>query len=160
MNQEQPPRFYFALPRLLAKMRGADASRAEQNNFEAWAANLAIYLISYFYFLGLIPAPAGGLLRLAAFVALAFVVWIFWLLVLYLNSLILKLARILGGFHATPTRRGQSVLIVIVTTAMATGLLQYGSWLGELGAIWLVATAMNLTAAVILALTNGEPTRP
>src|SRR5690349_16918340 len=89
MNQTPPPRFYFALPRLLAKLRGGDSARAEQNSVEAWSANLAIYLISYLYFAGFIPAFAGWWLRPLIFVALAFLVWLFWLLVLFVNSLIL-----------------------------------------------------------------------
>jgi len=159
MNEPHSPRFYFALPRLLAKMRGSHASRAEQNSVEAWLANFAIYLISYLYFAGLIPELDGRLLRLVIFVALAFAVWLFWLLTLYLNSLILKLIRSFGLLGAIPIRRGQAVLIGIAATAMALALVQRESLAGEVGAIWLVATTMNLIAAAILALTNDEATR-
>lgn len=152
MNQ---PRFYFALPRLLAKLRGGDATRAEQNSVEALSAHLAIYLISYLYFAGFIPAFAVWPVRLLIFLALAFFVWLFWLIVLYLNSLVLKVIR----FRSLPTRRGQSVLIATVTTAMAVVLLQRGPVSAEIGAIWLTATAMNLAAAAVLALSNGEPAR-
>jgi hypothetical protein len=95
-------------------------------------------------------------MRAFIFVALAFLVWLFWLLVLYLNSLILKLARSLGLFRSLPIRRGQSILIATVTTAMAVALALRNSFVSEVGAIWLIATALNLVAALILAFNNGD----
>jgi len=159
MNQSESPRFYFALPRLLAHWRGGDASRAEKNGGEAWAANLAIFAISYLYFARFVPARASWWLSGLMFVALAFLVWLFWLLMLYLNSLILKLLHGLGLLRSLPMRRGQGVLIVTTTVAMAAALVQSDSFAGEIGALWLTATAMNLIAAVILALSNGKPAR-
>src|SRR2546421_2121895 len=85
------PRFYFALPRFLAKLRGGDTRRAEKKGVEAWMANFAIYAISYLYFAGFIRDALTWWLRGLLFVALAFLVWLFWLLVLYVNWLILKL---------------------------------------------------------------------
>jgi len=161
MNQviRSTPRFSFALPRLLAKLRGSDAGRAEQNGAEAWFGNAAIYAISYLYFAGFIPEIPSSWQRGLMLIALAFLVWLFWLLVLYLNSLILNSLHHLGLFRSLPRRRGQGILIATATTAMALALLQRGSFAGELGAIWLTATAMNLLAALILALTHGEPAR-
>jgi hypothetical protein len=160
MNQARSPRFYFALPRLLAKMRGGDPIRAEQNSVEAWGANLAIYLISFLYFAGFIPFFDSWWARALIFVALAFVLWLFWLVVLYVNSLILKFLSSFGLLRSLPIRRGQCVLIATTATAMAVALLQRGALGAEIGAIWLVAIAMNLVAATILAFRNGEPARP
>jgi hypothetical protein len=159
MTEQQSPRFYFALPRLLAKWRAADAGRAEQNGFEAWFANLAIYLISFLYFAGLIPDFDSWWARGLILVALAVLVCLFWLLVLSLNSLILKLLHSCGLFRALPVRRGQGVLIAAVATAMAVALLNRGPLVSEIGAIWLTATAMNLGAAAILAFNHGDPAR-
>jgi len=159
MTEHRSPRFYFALPRLLAKWRGGDAGRAEQNGLEAWCANLAIYLISFLFFAGLIPDLDGWWGRLPILVVLAFLVCLFWLLVLYLNSLILKLLHACGLFRALPIRRGQAVLIGSAATAMAVALLGRGPLVSEIGAIWLTATAMNLAAAAILALNHGDPAR-
>ena len=159
MNQiiRPTPRFYFALPRLLAKLRGGDAGRAEQNGPEAWFGNAVIYAVSYLYFAGFIPQLLPWWERGLILIALAFLIWLFWLLVLYLNSLILKLLNSLGFIRSLPRRRGQGVLIATATTTMAIALLQRGSFAGEIGTIWLVATAMNLLAALTLALTHGEP---
>jgi hypothetical protein len=160
MNQTTTPHFYFALPRLLAKLRGGDSIRAEKNSVEAFSANLAIYVISYLYFAGFVPAVDLWPLRFLIFVALGFFVWLFWLLALFVNSLILELLRSIGLLRSLPVRRGQAVLLVMTATAMAIALLQRDALAAEIGAIWLVATALNLVAATILAFTNGEPARP
>jgi hypothetical protein len=161
MNESHrlPVRFYFALPRLLAMLRGGDARRAEQNGTEAWVAGIATYVISYLFFAGFVPDTLGWGLRGLTLAGLAFLVWLFWLLALYVNSLILKLLRGLGLFHTIPPRRGQSILIATTVTAMALGLLQAGPLVGELAAIWLIAVAMNLAAAMILAFRDGDGVR-
>jgi hypothetical protein len=161
MNESHrlPTRFYFALPRLLAMLRGGDPERAEQNSAEAWVAGVATYIISYVFFAGFIPDTTAWWVTGLMLLALAFLVWLFWLLMLYLNSLILKLLHALGLFRSLPARRGQSVLVGTTATVMALGLLERGSLAGELGAIWLIALVMNLSAAVILAFRNGDRAR-
>lgn len=158
MNESHhlPVRFYFALPRLLAMLRGGDPRRAEQNGTEAWAAGIATYVISYLFFAGFVPDTIDSWLQGLTFFVLAFLVLLFWLLALFLNSLILKLLRGLGLFRTIPARRGQSLLVGTTITAMAFGLLQRGSLSGEFGAIWLIAVAMNLAAAMILAFRDGD----
>ena len=141
MNQQRQPRFYFALPRLLAKIRGGDSIRAEQNSVEAWSANFAIYLVSYLYFAGFVPALDRWWLRSLIFVALAFLVWLFWLLVLFVNSLILKLLRGFGLLRSLPIRRGQALLLGITATAMAIALLERGGAATEIGAMTHAAVA-------------------
>lgn len=156
MNALPSPRFYFALPRLLALFRHGDSSRGEMNGAEAWAGSIAVFVLSYLFFASLILDRVRGWLAIAAGGALPFLVLLFWLLALYVNSLILKLGRACGLFRALPQRRGQAVLIGITATAMSLQLLQRGALPGEAGAIWLVAVALNLAAAVILAVRNGN----
>lgn len=159
MNQLPSPSFYFSLPRLLAKFRGGDTARAEKNATEAWAASLAVYAISYLYFADFVSDALRWWMRALIFMALAFLVWLFWLLVFYLNSLLLKLVHSLGLFRSLPMRRGQSVLIATTATAMAIALVQRDSFASEVGAVWLIATALNLVAAMILAFNNGDHAR-
>ena len=159
MNEQTSPRFYFALPRLLAKIRGGDGTRAEKNAVEASISSFAIYAISYLYFAAFIPAELAGWLRVFIFIALAFLVVVFWLLVLQVNSLILTLARSMGLFRSLPQRHGQGVLIATAVTTMAAALARRDSIVSELGVIWLIATAMNLVAAMILAFSNGPSAR-
>jgi hypothetical protein len=157
MNTLDPsrPQFYFALPRALAMMRGADDRRAENNGTEAMFGSVAIYLINYLFFAQFVPATFPYWQRALWLVGLVFLTWFFWLLVLYLNSLIIKLLRHIGVFRTIPIRRAQSILLCTWATAMAFDLLDRGSWIGEVAAIWLVAVAMNLAASAVLAFRHG-----
>ena len=159
MNELRNPRFYFALPRLLALLRHGDTRRAELNGGEAWAGNVAIFVVSYLFFARFIPGDLVWWLAPLALIVLAVLVLLFWLLALFLNSLLLKLLRSLGLFRMLPARRGQAVLVVITTTAMAVQLVECGSLSSEIGAIWLVAVALNMGAAIILAIQNGNRVR-
>ena len=161
MNTLDPgrPNFYFALPRLIAMMRGANGGRAEINGAEAWVGNVAIYLVNYLFFAQFIPAGLPLWQRTLLLAAVVFLVWLFWLLVLYLNSLIINLLRQAGLFRSIPTCRAQSVLLGTWATAMAFDLLDRGSWIGEAASIWLAAVAMNLAAAAVLAFRHGGRNR-
>ena len=156
VNKPRPPRFYFALPRLLAAFRHGDSSRAEMNIVEAWAGSGAIFVVSYLFFAGLILDYLAGWAAIAAALALPFVVCLFWLFVLHLNSLILKLLRAGGLFPGLPQRRGQAILLGTITSAMALLLLQGGAFAREIATLWLVAVGLNLLAAVILVVRNGK----
>jgi hypothetical protein len=144
------PRFYFSLLRLLAGLRGGDARRAENNWGEACLAGIAFYLVSYLFFVQWVPAELRVWQRTLLFVVLIFFVWLFWLVVLYLNSLVIRFLQLGGVFRAIPIRRAQSVLLGISASAMALSLVQGGSWPAEIGAIWMISVAMNLIAAAIL----------
>ena len=159
MNELRTPRFYFALPRLLALLRRGDTRRAELNGGEAWAGNVAIFIVSCLFFARFIPGDLVWWLAALAVITLPVLVLLFWLLALFLNSLLLKLVRSFGLFRMLPARRGQAVLVVTTTTAMAVQSVQGGSFSGEIGAIWLVAVALNMGAAIILAFQNGNRVR-
>jgi hypothetical protein len=156
MNKSNNRQFYFSLFRVLATLRGGDARRAENNGFEAWLVGLMMYAIHYLFFATLfIPSHLPPWLTALLFVVLAFCVWLFWLLLLYINSVIIKFLHLCGFFRALPIRRAQSILCGILTTAMACVLLRSSPAPRELGAIWLVAVAMNLAAAAVLAFRDA-----
>jgi hypothetical protein len=156
MNRIGTRQFYFSLFRLLALFRGGDARRAESNGFEAWLLGLMIYSIQYLFFITLLlPSALGPWQTMLVLVANAFWVWLFWLLLLYINSVIIKALHVCGLLRAIPIRRAQSILWGICTTAMACALLKGSPASRELGAIWLVAVAMNLAAAVVLAFSDA-----
>lgn len=159
MNKSKLPRFYFALPRLLAALRGGDAQRAEQNGGEAWIASILIFLVTFFFLAQAIPEDCGVILTALLVILLAFAGWLLWLLVLHLNSLVINALRSAGLIGSLPTRRAQGVLIGITVTAMAAQLLQNRGWPAELAAVWLIAVAMNLSAAAILAFRHGKRPR-
>lgn len=156
MNKNDKRQFYFSLLRVIAMLRGGDARRAESNGFEAWLVGLIIYSIHYLFFATLfIPSDLEPWLTALLLVALMFWIWLFWLLLLYINSVIINVLHACGLFRAIPTRRVQSILWGISTTAMAGVLLKSSLSLRELGAIWLVAVAMNLISAVVLAFSDA-----
>ena len=159
MNEPRSPRFYFALLRLLALLRGGDSRRAEMNGAEAWAGSVAIFLISYLFFADRFGQQWPWWLKTLALVALPFFVLVFLLFALFLNTLILKALQLVGALRSLPPRRGQAVLIGFATTAMALQLFRSGSLTGEIAAIWLVAVAMNLAAAIVLAVRHGNAVR-
>jgi len=156
MNKSDKRQFYFSLLRVIAMFRGGDARRTESNPFEAWLIGLMIYSVHYLFFATLsIPSNLKPWLTALLLVALAFWIWLFWLLLLYFNSIIIKALRVCGLFRAIPTRRAQSILWGISTTAMGCALLESGPAPRELGAIWLVAVAMNMVSAMILAFSDA-----
>jgi hypothetical protein len=159
MNEttDKGPQFYFSLLRFIAMLRGGDARRSESNAVEAWLVGLVIYLIHYLFFATqLVLSQFAPWLSALLLIAVAFWVWLFWLLLLYINSVLIKLLYLCGLFRAIPIRRAQSILWGIVTTAMACSFLQASGWVRELGAIWLVAVGMNLVSAVLLAFRNAS----
>jgi hypothetical protein len=156
MNKSDKRQFYFSLLRVIAMLRGGDAKRAESNGFEAWLIGLTMYSIHYLFFATLfIPSKLEPWLTALLLIALAFWIWLFWLLLLYINSVIIKVLHMCGLFRTIPTRRAQSILWGILTTAMACALLKSSPSLRELGAIWLVAVVMNLASAVVLAFSDA-----
>lgn len=160
LNRPPPkPTFYFALFRLLTLLRGGDARRGENNAFEAMVAGTAIYLISYLFFTRFIPNDLRLWKTALLLGAVVFFVLLFWLVVLYFHSLIIRFLGAFGMFQAIPLRRAQSILVVIWASAMAGDLLRRGSWMAEIAAIWLIAVTMNLAAAALLALRNGDNER-
>jgi hypothetical protein len=152
---DRGPRFYFSLLRLMAMLRGGDATRSENNGAEAWVAGIATYLVSYLFFAQFVPADLRFWQTSLLLAGLAFLVWLFWLLALYLNSLIIGFLRLSGFFRGIPARRAQSILLATTATGMSVQLLQRGGWPTEIAAIWLIAVAMNLAATAVLAFRNG-----
>ena len=102
---ERRAQFYFSLPRLVAKICGGDPRRAETNALEAWTGSLIFYLISYVFFAAqFIPTGLPRWQTALLLVAVAFFVWLFWLLLLYINSLIIKMLQLCGLFRTIPIR--------------------------------------------------------
>lgn len=148
---------YFALFRLLRKMRGRSAARSESNVMELSIAGSVVFVISYLFAASLLWPKSPWWERTITLSLLVPAVWIAWLMLLYLHSLVVKLCWAIGLSTDLPRNRIQSVLMGIVTTVLAAQLVASGSWLRWVGLIWIVAVACNLTAALLLALFNEEP---
>jgi hypothetical protein len=147
---------YFALPRFIEKLRGRSGVRSEANWVEAYLSGSVIYLISYLFAATLLLARLHFWQTAIALPVLLFAMWIFWLIVLYANSLIVKACWACGLCTDLPRNRIQSVLMGILTTVFAAQLMASGSWLRWIGALWIIGVALNLAAALLLALFDEE----
>jgi hypothetical protein len=148
--------YYFALPRLVRKFCGENARRAEGSWAEAHFVGVLVYLISYVFAARLVLLYLSPWALASALFGLLFAIWIFWLIILYLNSLIVKLCRRWDLFTDLSGNRIQSVLIAILTSIFAAELMASGLWLRWLGALWIGAVALNLAAAFLLAILYDE----
>ena len=147
---------YFALLRLLRKMRGRNAGRLEANSTELSIAGSVVFVISYLFAASLFWPKFPWWERAIALPLLVPAVWIAWLILLYLHSLVVELCWAIGLCTDLPRNRIQSVLMGIVTTVLAAQLVASGSCLRWVGLIWIAAVACNLTAALLLALFDEE----
>jgi len=152
----QPPGYYFSLPRLLTKWRGGDARRTEKSWREANTMGLAVFWISYLFFARLLPGGAAGWINLLVLPSLAFATFLFWLMALYLNSLIIKVIRGGGFMSGVSDSRAQVVLVAALTTVFAFCLLRTGSWIRVVGAIWIIGVVLNHIAAALLAGSHAD----
>jgi hypothetical protein len=143
--------FGFALPRLLARGRGREVRHAEWSGLEACGVGLLVFGINWVcaaHFLPLFVRPL--ILRIIVFVALPVLLWVAFLLLYYLVSLVIRLLRRFGLYTATTNDPIQHLFFVFLTTLLALFLIRNGSppehWLGEL---WLGLLALNLVAVAI-----------
>jgi hypothetical protein len=147
----EPGKFYFALPRVLQLIRGRSVIRAESNWIEAYFPGVAIYLLSYLL-LAEVAAPRLSSASILWLLLLALGAWVLWLFVLYVNSVVIRALRRIGLFTTRSNSRAQNIIIGTETTIFAFVLANSATWLRVLGWIWLAIVALNLTAAVVLAV--------
>jgi hypothetical protein len=147
--------FYFALPRLLNRMRGATDEVSESNAAEAYLGSIGIFIITFVFGLQLFGERFSSWSVIAFDLVLVFAVWIFWLVVFYINSLIVKLLRACGLFRETPNRHAPDIFIGIVVAAMAYRLSTLHGWPGWVGLLCLCALGANFVAAMLLKLISN-----
>ena len=147
---EKPGGFYFSLPRLIARNLGRDYGQSENSWTEANVVGAAVHFISFLFLarLLIVSQDLGG--RLGLFVCLVPALLIFWMVVLYLISLLIKFLRQLGFFCNSSNSRAQTVIVMIMTSGFAVQLILHGGWMGLIGKVWLAAVAANLVAAIAL----------
>ncbi|MEP6808731.1 MAG: hypothetical protein ABI992_00685 [Chthoniobacterales bacterium] len=151
-------RFYFALPRLLARAGGGNDSAAETNWLEANVAGGLIHGIAYLFAAWLFLGGLRFWQQILLALPLAIFVWLAWLVILCLNAFLIRLLRACGLFRRIADDRAQSILINLMITAFAIQLLREGWWFGLAGTIWIVVLTLNLLAAIILAFLHRHET--
>lgn len=146
------PMFYFSLPRLVAKLCGRSAARAEDNWIEANVVGTAIFLISSLIAIRLLPDGLSRGTQLVLIVPVLVVTCLAWPLLLYGNSLLIRLLRACGVLRNLSDPRAQSAFVGITTSAFAFHLLTANGWTRFVGQAWLCVVFLNLLAALILAV--------
>ncbi len=154
-ERRDQPQFYFALPRLVASQLGWNAARTEGNWLEANIVGGFEHLIWYAFAAHALLHGMPAWEKIALLIPLVVCVWICWLLMIYLNSVFIRLLRVCGLLRDLSNARAQSVLLGIVTTGFAFYLSANASRLGILGVAWVVAVSLNLLAAAVLVVTDA-----
>ena len=156
---ESQPRYYFALPRLAARLSGGSARRSEQNWAEAAIAGTLVHAITFIFAARLLLPGRPAWQQLLLLLPLALLVWASWSLITYANALVIRAIRAAGFLRESPDRHLQSALVGIMTTLFAWQLVTAGSWMRLLGLVWIGLVVLNLAATAILALMHAEPAR-
>ena len=131
---------------------GQKFARTESNWAEANVAGILVQLVVSVFFFHVLLEDLARWKQLLLLVPLAMLVWLFWLVLFYINSLAIRLLRTLGFVQSLPDRYAQSFLVELTTTAFAAELLRSTSWARVVGAIWMTAVVLNLSAAALLTL--------
>jgi hypothetical protein len=150
--------YAFALPRLIARLAGRRARRAELSRWEAYGLGILVFGISCVFAARIIlPVVRLEVLQGLVLVLLPFAIWIAYLLLYFLNAQIVSLLRTLGLYSAPTNNPFQHIVIMSGTTLLAGLLLQDEcAWLKSLGIFWLVLLALNLLSIAVLKLLH-EP---
>jgi hypothetical protein len=150
--------YAFALPRLIARLAGRRARRAELSRWEAYGLGILVFGISCVFAARIIlPVVRLEVLQGLVLVLLPFAIWIAYLLLYFLNAQIVSLLRTLGLYTAPTNNPFQHIVIMSGTTLLAGLLLQDEcAWLKSLGIFWLVLLALNLLSIAVLKLLH-EP---
>lgn len=138
---------YFPLLQVIANTPSLIAA-------EAYFAGILFYLFSYTYAVSACIRSDWTIPeRTAAAIGLIVVVWVAWLLILYVNSLALRVC----GFHRrTPMHRAQHWLIITELTVVSAAYLPSHSFVRWIAFGWLALVALNLAASLFPKLFDRE----
>ena len=112
--------YAFALPRLIARVGGRRARRAELSRWEAYGLGILVFGISCVFVAHIllsIVRPAFA--QLLVLLLLPFAVWAAFLLLYYVNSLMTALLRRFGLYSAMTNNAFQHFVIISLTTLFA-----------------------------------------
>jgi hypothetical protein len=150
--------YAFALPRVIARLAGRKARRAEFSRWEAYGLGILVFGISCVMAARVIlPIVRQGVPRGLILLLLPFAIWLAYLLLYFVNARIVALLRKVGLYTAPTNKPFQHLVIMSGTTLFAAFLLQDEcAWLKSLGIFWIALLALNLLSIIILKLRH-EP---
>jgi hypothetical protein len=150
--------YAFALPRLVARLGGRKVRRAELSRGEAYGVGLLVFGIGcVFAARAILPVvrPLPWQLVIALF--MPFAIWIAFLLLYFVNWLIVAFLRRLDLYSGRTNNSFQHFVIISLITFLAFRLAQDESgWLKSLGIFWLGLVGANLFSIVILRILREE----
>ena len=157
LQESNRPGFGLSLPRMFLWLDGKDPRRAERSAIEAYAVGTFMYLLSYLSAAQLILQRIdSAALRLAGLILLLVIIWLFWLLLLYVNSILILLLRRIGLHKGLSNTASQSVLLTTLATIFAFYLARDDSWMGWLGLGWMFLVFLNLVSIALLRCVYGR----
>jgi hypothetical protein len=144
--------FWFALPRLLARLTGRKVRRAQWSAVEAYGLGWLVFLFPCVFFWREQLAVVRPIFwQIVLFVLIPLAVWIGWLLLYFFVWLLAGLLRQLGLFSRLTNNPLQSFFIILIVSVLALLFLRDEQfWLRSLGMFWLGLVALNFCAEVIL----------
>ncbi len=154
--QGSEPQFYFALPRLIAQLRGRNASRTENNWLEANIVGGTMHAIVFLFTARLLLSHLPAWQQVLLLLPVVLLVLLSWMLFFAFSKRLIHLLRAFGLFRNLPNFRLHSVIAGAVVTALAGQLVLAGSWMRVLGLVWIGAVLLNLVAAALLAATHAD----
>lgn len=149
-EKKRPTGFYFALPRLLNRWRGRPDQVSEACVVEAYFGSIGIFVVTYVLAWQLFAGRLAGWRTILTGALLVIAVWIFWLLVFYLNALVIKAFHVGGLFCETPNRDAQNIFVGLILAALAFPLSILHSWVRWIGVLCLLGLGANFLAMVVL----------
>jgi hypothetical protein len=151
-RETRPVGYAFALPRLVARLGGRKVRRARLSRWEAYGTGILVFGLSCAFAGRLVlPLVRPAFFQLLALLVLPFAMWVAWLLLYYVNSLIIAFFRKLGLYCALTNNPFQHVVIISLSTLLAALLVRDETgWMQLLGAFWMTLVALNLLSIVVL----------
>lgn len=143
--------YAFALPRLVSRLAGRKARRAEFSPGEAYGIGVLVFGMSCVFAARLLfPFVRPGVLQALFLCFLPFAIWVAFLILYYLNFLAVGGLRRLGLYSAITNNPFQHLVIMSLTTLIALYFLRDEcDWVKSLGVFWLALLALNLLSIFV-----------
>lgn len=143
--------YWFALPRLCARLAGRKTRRAQWSAWEAYGLGWLVFGIGC-VFLGhaLFAIVSSGAGRALCLLVTPFAIWIACQLLYFVNWLLAILLRRIGLYSSRTNNSLQSFILIALITLLAALLVrEEAGWLRSLGVFWLALVGLNLGAALL-----------
>lgn len=143
--------YAFALPRLIVRLTGRTARRAELSRWEAYGTGILVFGVSCVFAARLLlPLVRLGPLQLLALLLLPFGMWVAFLILYFIIAQLAAVLRRLGLYAAVTNNPLQHAVIMSLTTLIALAFLRDEcDWVKLLGAFWLALLILNLTSVLV-----------